>query len=437
MAWNLPPLAVTGSTIPAAWGNATRDSLLETAPGQVTDKGQIFWASADGEVSPLAPPSGTGTGYLVINRGTGVVSWGLGTFSTAQIPNLAASKITSGAFDTARIPDLGANKITSGAFSTNRIPNLGADKITFGTFDTGRIPEITSSKIGDDQILRRHIPNDQITEAQLQYPYVSDVGEERLTLDGPAAVDTEIARPSVGSSDEWGMVNFGDASTLAFPDQLLNSADTFSERSAIDGSQGENVNAGQDEWFYVGYSGTFSGIEIDITQGNTHPDSTTFTARYWNGSSWTLLTNIDDGTRADNKILKATGQGAITWDVPTNWAQTAVDGTTLYWMRFNGGGSETFSLVEWASFEVTPTLSSSGRARDGEWRIVRLNDFHDTDIAPTVAVGTDLTVDNSLRFRIGGGIDMFLGVLTGGNLALGTSLAGHNALPFSLKGLWR
>ena len=60
MAWNLPPLAVTGSTIPAAWGNATRDSLLETAPGQVTDKGQIFWASADGEVSPLAPPSGTG-----------------------------------------------------------------------------------------------------------------------------------------------------------------------------------------------------------------------------------------------------------------------------------------------------------------------------------------------------------------------------------------
>ena len=140
MAWNLPPLAVTGSTIPAAWGNATRDSLLETAPGQVTDKGQIFWASADGEVSPLAPPSGTGTGYLVINRGTGVVSWGLGTFATAQIPNLAASKITSGAFDTARIPDLGANKITSGAFSTNRIPNLGADKITFGTFDTGRIP---------------------------------------------------------------------------------------------------------------------------------------------------------------------------------------------------------------------------------------------------------------------------------------------------------
>ena len=70
MAWNLPPLAVTGSTIPAAWGNATRESLLETAPGQVTDQGQIFWASADGEISPLDPPSGTGAGYLSINRAT-------------------------------------------------------------------------------------------------------------------------------------------------------------------------------------------------------------------------------------------------------------------------------------------------------------------------------------------------------------------------------
>ena len=159
MAWNLPPLAVTGSTIPAAWGNATRQSLLETAPGQVTDKGQLFWGSTDGEVSPLDPPSGTGQAYLVIERGTSVVSWRLGTFATAQIPSLSASKITSGSFATAQIPNLDAGKITSGTFSTGEIPDLDAGKITGGTFDTGRIPDLDADKVTSGTLAAARLPS--------------------------------------------------------------------------------------------------------------------------------------------------------------------------------------------------------------------------------------------------------------------------------------
>lgn len=40
----------------------------------------------------------------------------------ADIPNLSASKITSGTFNTNRIPDLVASKITSGVFNIERIP---------------------------------------------------------------------------------------------------------------------------------------------------------------------------------------------------------------------------------------------------------------------------------------------------------------------------
>ena len=129
MAWNLPPLAVTGSTIPAAWGNATRDSLLETAPGQVTDKGQIFWASTDGEVTPLDPPSGTGQGYLVIERGTSAVTWRLGTFATAQIPSLSASKITSGRLTQARLPSSVAAASVDG-FSFQSLTQAAYDALT-------------------------------------------------------------------------------------------------------------------------------------------------------------------------------------------------------------------------------------------------------------------------------------------------------------------
>lgn len=43
-----------------------------------------------------------------------------GVLGTSNIPNLAASKITSGTFATARIPNLDASKITSGILPVNR-----------------------------------------------------------------------------------------------------------------------------------------------------------------------------------------------------------------------------------------------------------------------------------------------------------------------------
>lgn len=49
---------------------------------------------------------------------------------TSDIPNLAASKITSGTLGTARIPSLAASKITSGTFDAARIPDLS------GTYST-------------------------------------------------------------------------------------------------------------------------------------------------------------------------------------------------------------------------------------------------------------------------------------------------------------
>ena len=84
----------------------------------------------------------------------------------ADIPNLAASKITSGTLDTARIPDLAASKITSGtlararggtqvdntAITPNRVfagPSSGTDtgNATFRALVAADIPNLNASKI--------------------------------------------------------------------------------------------------------------------------------------------------------------------------------------------------------------------------------------------------------------------------------------------------
>lgn len=60
------------------------------------------------------------------------------TWDASQIPNLPASKITSGTFDAARIPSLDASKIGSGTLADARIPNLNTSKLTAGTLGVAR-----------------------------------------------------------------------------------------------------------------------------------------------------------------------------------------------------------------------------------------------------------------------------------------------------------
>lgn len=82
------------------------------------------------------------------------------TWNASQIPNLPASKITSGTFDAARIPNLDASKITSGTFGAARIPSLDASKIGSGTLPVARggtgVTGHTTSNISTGVVLQKY-----------------------------------------------------------------------------------------------------------------------------------------------------------------------------------------------------------------------------------------------------------------------------------------
>jgi len=86
-----------------------------------------------------------------------------------------------------------------------------------------------------------------------------------------------------------------------------------------------------DDALYIGHA-TKQFNQIDLVIGTAGVGTWTIEWQYWNGTAWTALAGVTDGT---THFTAAAGLVAVPFTVPTDWAKCTVDSVDGYWVRAN------------------------------------------------------------------------------------------------------
>lgn len=199
-----------------------------------------------------------------------------------------------------------------------------------------------------------------------------------LTALGAGIIDQVKTRPgspsmlTVSGDDllrelTWRSVGLLDLTNedLRTPDSLVhfNGPSTYSTLSnAIDdnGATKSTIYITADDFVYVGDDTPFERVIFNIG-----PAVNAVTARlqgeYWDGSAWTAM-QIEDGTAVSGVCLAQ--DGTITVERRANWATTAVNGVSRYWVRLATNVSINANAVDVVEVDVATTVLSTTALAD-------------------------------------------------------------------------
>ena len=122
-------------------------------------------------------------------------------------------------------------------------------------------------------------------------------------------------------------VNNGAAYTDYSAAVVDNNAATQADLDALD-------TVANGDWAVFGGPVPFCGVALDLDAGAVNGNAVIATWEYWNGAAWAALTNVTDGTIAvGGRTLS--GDGQVSWDMPADWAASAINGIPAYWARLS------------------------------------------------------------------------------------------------------
>lgn len=89
-------------------------------------------------------------------------------------------------------------------------------------------------------------------------------------------------------------------------------------------------------WLLVGGDAPFAAVTIDMNAA-ANGIAAEMTAESWDGTGWTPVDGLTDGTSRDGKTLA--GDGAVRLDEPTDWRRTSINGVEAFWLRLTVGAA--------------------------------------------------------------------------------------------------
>ena len=328
----------------------------------------IAWSGTTWIVLAHRVNYGTGAGDVPRLNGSSQLDLGL-------IPNLPASRTTSGEFDEGRIPDLSANKVTRDRFSQQRIPDLPASRTTSGEFDEGRIPDLSANKVTRDRFSQQRIPDlpaSRTTSGEFDEGRIPDLSATYVPLTRNATTSRQ-GIIEIGTVDEQIAATRSDRSST--PEGV---------RRYIENLEIIELIIANKRFTYTNPSSTFNGVSyadgevwvFDRTSGNnfivtridtstraslgtftyTNPTDTIDRTSYADGEVWVFdrtsgnnftVTRIDTSTRAS--------LGTFTYTNPT---------TTIDEVSYADGEVWVFDHTSGNNFIVT-RIDTSTRASLG------------------------------------------------------------------------
>ncbi len=86
------------------------------------------------------------------------------------------------------------------------------------------------------------------------------------------------------------------------------------------------------DWVVVGDVIPFTGVSIDM-DANVNANVASLTVEYWDGSSWSSVAGLSDGTASGGATLAQDGE--ITFTEPADWKPSSVNKVRAFWTRLS------------------------------------------------------------------------------------------------------